>query len=235
MTWDYSRHYSQLHPDTPEHRAQMMERMQRWLSPHLPTDTSTSVLDVGCGHGYALAAIRALGFTNLAGIDGDAGQASFARAHGEPVEHVADTVAWLRARPGQYGLVLLMDVIEHVARDQQRDFVQAISDCLRPGGRLIITTPNGAASHAGYWRYVDYTHRMSFTAASLQFLLLHGGFTSVRAHEIELLPASWTLRGLALRFFRWWRRIEYMAEFGRKGGGGIAVTPNILATADKLP
>ena len=233
MNWDYSRHYTPLHPDTPGHARQMEERMRRWLGPHLPADRATPVLDVGCGHGYALGALRTLGFTALEGVDADSGQVAQAQRHGRPARHVTDTVGWLTARSGQFGLVLLMDVLEHVPRVEQLPFLAAVATGLRPGGRLIATVPNAAASLAGYWRYNDYTHHCSFTPASLGFLLSHAGFGAIRTEGIELLPPSWSPRGLAHRFFRLWRRCEYVAEFGRAGGRAQPIAPNLLAVAER--
>ncbi|HTQ31493.1 MAG TPA: class I SAM-dependent methyltransferase [Opitutaceae bacterium] len=233
MNWDYAKHYASFHPDTPEHWRQMSERLRRWLGPHLPTDRAAPVLDLGCGHGYALAVLRELGFAQIEGIDADAGQAAYAQAHGLPVGHVTDTVAWLAARRQYFGLVLLMDVLEHVPRTAQPDFLLAIASSLRPGGRLIITTPNAAAGLAGYWGYNDYTHHVSFTPASLGFLLSHAGFGRIHCQEIELAPPDWTPRAFVQRFFRAWRRLEYMAEFGRREGRCVPLSLNLLAVAHK--
>jgi 2-polyprenyl-3-methyl-5-hydroxy-6-metoxy-1,4-benzoquinol methylase len=232
MNWDYSNHYASFHPDTPEHWQQMSERMQRWLGPHLPADRTIPVLDVGCGRGYALRALRDLGFTHVCGIDADAGQAGFAQEHGMPVEHVQDTPTWLAARPGAFGVVLLLDVLEHIPKAAQPAFLQAIAGSLRKQGLLIITVPNAAASLSGYWREIDYTHEMSFTSSSLQYLLTHTGFGAVQCHEIELAPPSWSPRAIVQRFLRTWRRVEFMAEFGR-AGAEIPVTPNFLAVTTK--
>lgn len=233
MNFDYTRYYAQLHPDTAEHEQQMGERMRRWLVPHLPVDRTVRILDIGCGHGYALIALRELGFNRLEGTDADAGQAARAGARGLSVEHVADTGTWLGSRRETYGVILLMDVLEHVPREAQADLLLAIAASLQPGGRLILTVPNAAASLAGHWRYSDYTHHLSFTPASLDFLLGHAGFRHPEIHAIELLPPGWSARAWAQRFFRLWRRLEYIAEFGRTGGKAVPVTPNLLAVAEK--
>ncbi len=233
MNWDYSLYYAPLHPDTPEHWRMMDERMRRWLGPHLPADRTARVLDFGCGHGYALRTLQGLSFSRIEGLDADAGQVAYARAHGLPVAQVADSLAWLGARTGQFDLVLLLDVLEHVPRADQPGLLVALADSLRAGGRLILTVPNAAASLAGYWRYGDYTHHASFTPASLDFLLRQTGWTAPRCYEIELAPPGWGARALVQRALRAWRRLEFQAEFGRRQGRLVPVTPNLLAVAER--
>lgn len=233
MNWDYTRYYAAIHPDTPEHWQQMTERMQRWLLPRLPGDRAARIVDLGCGHGYAIVALQKAGFAQITGLDPDEGQVRVAVQHGLPVEHAPDPMAWLRNRPAAHDVVLLLDVLEHVPRAAQREFLEAIAGGLKPGGRLVLTVPNAAASLASYWRYNDYTHTSGFTTASLDFLLTHAGFSRKTFAEIELLPPGWSVRAWALRFFRLWRRLELVAEFGREGGRAVPVTPNLLAVAQR--
>jgi SAM-dependent methyltransferase len=54
-----------------------------------------------------------------------------------------------QAADERYDLVLAFDVIEHLL--QPRQFLLACLERLRPGGRLIITTPDGDAMPRGAW------------------------------------------------------------------------------------
>jgi 2-polyprenyl-3-methyl-5-hydroxy-6-metoxy-1,4-benzoquinol methylase len=232
MNWDYSKHYASFHPDTPHHRREMHGQKARWLARHLPSDRATPILDIGCGYGYALGALQELGYSSLIGIDSDAGQVSHANKQGFAVEKVSAVPQWLEGHSQRFGVILLLDVLEHIPQAQQPEFLQSIAGSLMANGKLIISTPNAAASLAGYWRYIDYTHLISFTVPSLTYLLGHTGFPTVTFHEIELAAPSWSLRAFLQRCFRRWRRLEYMAEFGR-GGREIPLTPNLLAVAQK--
>ena len=69
MPLDYSQHYAKFHPDDPAHRRGLTLLHHRMLAPHLPADRAAPILDVGCGAGYALEDVRALGYTHLRGID----------------------------------------------------------------------------------------------------------------------------------------------------------------------
>ena len=242
MNIDYSHYYRRWHPETPEHQAEMSAFYRRVLGPHLPTDKSAAVLDVGCGGGYALAALREMGFTRLTGVESDAGQVVSCVKKGLSVEHAADTIAFLRDRAGQFQLLLCLDVIEHVPHDDQLRFVTALVAALAPGGRLICTVPNANSTLAGRWRYIDLTHECSFTEHSLDLLLHSAGFTDIHVGEVEFLtrPANWWLpfasgarHWWAFRFFRTWRRLEVMAELGPQHGRTVPLSLNLLGIARK--
>lgn len=242
MNWDYSSHYARFHPDTMEHDASLRVLLLRWLGPHLPTDKTVAVLDVGCGRGYALKLLRELGYQNVAGIDLDAGQVAFARQHGLDVEQVAETPEFLRGRPERYDLVLLMDVLEHVAVEEQPALLAAIHASLRRGGRLICTVPNAASPLAAFWRYADFTHRCVFTTYSLEFVLTQTGFRVAPIGPVEFfarprflfwLPSRRTLQWTLLRLSRIRPRLACIAELGPERGWRVPLSPNLLACAFK--
>ena len=242
MNWDYARHYSRFHPDTPDHDVSLQVILRRWLGPHLPADRAANVLDVGCGRGYALMLLRDLGYKQIAGIDPDAGQVDFAQGRGLAVSQASDSAGFLRARPASYDLVLLMDVLEHLPDATQCDLLTAIRESLRPGGRLICTVPNAASAVASYWRYIDYTHRTAFTRESLESLLSQCHW---RVDQIE--PAEFFARPRFLfwvptqRAIQWWLlrlhrlrwRFAYLAELGLDRGWDMPLSLNLLAVATR--
>ena len=242
MTLDYSRLYAKFHPDEPGHRHGLTLLHQRMLGPHLPVDRGAAILDVGCGRGYALQDLAALGYTRLTGIDPDAGQVAFARGLQLDVAQVEDTAAFLAARPDTYAVILLMDVLEHVPRAAQPGLLRAIARSLRPGGRLICSVPNAASAIGSFWLHNDYTHHWSFTADSLSFLLEQCGFTGSRCHGVEFFLRPRFLFWLPTgRTIAWWlrcclrlrQRATYIAELGWPRGREVILTPNLLAVADK--
>ena len=242
MNLDYGHYYRHWHPETPEHQAEMSAFYRRVLGPHVPADKSASVLDVGCGGGYALVALREMGFSQLAGVESDAGQVASCVKRGLGVDLAADTIAFLKERSEKFELVLCLDVIEHIPHDAQLPFTAALAAALAPGGRLICTVPNASSSLAAHWRHNDWTHHASFTGCSLDFLLHHAGFTDIRMSEVEFLtrPANWWLpfasgarHWWAFRFFRAWRRLELMAELGPQHGRGVPLSLNLLGVARK--
>lgn len=242
MNMDYSYHYQKWHSDTPEHRAAMSAYYRRFLTSELPTDKAAPILDVGCGAGYALLTARDLGFSKLIGVDCDAGQVASCKAKGlDEVTLSENTVGFLKSRAGFFQTLLALDLIEHIPHCEQLEFVRALAEALLPGGKLICTVPNANSALAGRYRYIDWTHRTSFTEHSLDFLLFNGGFREIKISEVEYLqrpnniwlPVSGARHWWAFRFFRFLRRLEMMAELGPQQGRTIPLSLNLLAIAHK--
>lgn len=240
MKTDYTRYYRRWHSDSPEHLQQMLRYFGRRLDPHLPADRAARVLDVGCGMGFALAALRQRGFSRLEGIELDPAQAAAAQGRGFQVEVVGDAAVWLQARPERYDVVLLLDVLEHVPRDAQFDLLAAIHRSLTLGGRLICSVPNANSTLGARQRYMDWTHHTSFTEHSLDFALFHGGFRQIEVRADDDPPKPW--RWLPLWRRRWWyvrgcfravRRLQLMAELGPEEGRRAPLSPNLLGVAVK--
>jgi len=102
-----------------------------------PTRYET-VVDVGCGKGAASFHLTG-GFARYVGCDAfkyagfpDAGWASFVNANLDQMPYpLPDASA---------DLVLAIEVIEHL--ENPRGFVRELVRIVKPGGRLVITTPN---------------------------------------------------------------------------------------------
>jgi 2-polyprenyl-3-methyl-5-hydroxy-6-metoxy-1,4-benzoquinol methylase len=144
------------------------------IAPLLP-NTLGHVLEVGCGSGATLAWLqRERGCDSTTGIELFAGAAASARAQ---VDHVLCGAAeeMLHQLPAQqqFGLVLCLDVLEHMVDPWA--FLQALVPRLSLGGQIIISLPNvrfiGVLAPLllqGQWTYredgvLDRTHLRFFT------------------------------------------------------------------------
>jgi SAM-dependent methyltransferase len=125
----------------------MVSDRWRWLSGHLPyTRASERLIDIGCGSGAftigaALQGYDALGLT----WDGEMQERAEGRARrlGASARFRALDVRELDQAPdlkGKFAVAVLCEVIEHVLDD--RRLLRAAVDCLEPGGRVLLTTPN---------------------------------------------------------------------------------------------
>jgi SAM-dependent methyltransferase len=209
-----------------------------------PLHRTSRVLDVGCGTGLLVNALRSAGFSAVRGVDTSAQQIAAAGARGLPCVHV-DT-AWLaqtaQAQPGSVDVVFLMDVLEHIEVAQHMAFMRDIAHLLAPGGQLVLSVPNASASFAARQLYIDWTHVCAFTEHSLDFVLQNSGFGpgqylpyeyGVPAHFPYLNQSAFWTRSLR-RVFRAFRRLEAVAEFGRQGLH-LPLGLNLLAVARRAP
>jgi 2-polyprenyl-3-methyl-5-hydroxy-6-metoxy-1,4-benzoquinol methylase len=235
---DYSIHYARFHSDTEEHADWMTTWMKSQLVPYVPDDRTASILDIGCGYGFALRALRQLGFTRLKGLEVSPQQALRCKNAGFDVEVTGDTIKWLEDQGAQFSFVVLLDVLEHIPVALQIRFVRAIHNALLPGGTVLVTVPNANAILSSRWRYIDYTHFASFTEHSLYFVLKNGGFGSIKIDsELWNFPRRlWKRSGWAAArkwFVRWcWLQV-YKAEIPWEKLREISFELNLKALAQK--
>jgi len=194
--YDYSVYYKLWHSATEAHAASM-SGYYRWLvGPWLPDGTGKSLLDVGCGMGFALRAMQDHGFERVRGIDISPEQIAACRELGLPGELVESTESYLWSCEERFDVILLLDVLEHVPRESQIPLMRAVEHVLNPDGKVVITVPNAGSPLAMVWRYQDFTHHSSFTRESLSFVLLNAGFSKIE------IPGQGPLRRPSVRFWR---------------------------------
>jgi 2-polyprenyl-3-methyl-5-hydroxy-6-metoxy-1,4-benzoquinol methylase len=101
------------------------------------------ILDVGCGSGYAVTRFLGAPDDNVTGIDLFAPNIEYARRQFERkgLRFELRTAASLSEMHDRFDAVVLADVLEHLDEP-----AQLLADCRRllaPGGRLLLTVPNG--------------------------------------------------------------------------------------------
>ena len=246
---DYTRHYKKWHSDTPEHIQSMKQYSLGLLSPFLPENKEIRILEVGCGMGFAMLALQDLGYANLEGIDVDHGQVQSCVQKGLNVVHLEDSTTYLDSHINEYDLIVVLDVIEHIPHEGQLEFVRAICQALKPNGQIICTVPNANSTLASRWRYIDWTHHLSFTEHSLDFLLYNAGFQTIEVFPTEFFhPPNirWLSRSILRKWFwktilHWWifrfvralRRLEMIGELGWEQGAIVPLSLNLLARGSK--
>lgn len=191
------------------------------------------VLDVGCGAGVLDLALTRLGarVTGLdrfeeyeAGHDNQMGAVrdimGRLRAHDVEVLRRDVAVDGLPAEEGAYDLVLLLAVIEHL-HGSPKDLLAGIHRLLRPGGHVVMTTPNhawlrtrlrllaGRSAHHpldDWWRTPFFGHVREYTLSELRQMLEWSGFEIRRATIGNWLHVASRIRGRNGAQDRWTTR-----------------------------
>lgn len=105
-----------------------------------------SLLDVGCGGGLLSEPLARMGGAVI-GIDASekniAIAATHAAAHAVDVTYRARSAEALAAEGAQFDIVAALEIIEHVS--DVAAFVHALSQLVRPGGLLFVSTLNRTA------------------------------------------------------------------------------------------
>ena len=162
----------------------------------------TRVLDVGCGNGSTAAAFLGLGCA-VVGIDASESGIALARqAHpgGRFERMTADADILGRLQEAPFDVVVSTEVVEHLY--DPRSYARGCFAALRPGGRLVLTTPyhgylkNLAISLLGQWDshadpLWDGGHIKLWSKATLGRLLHEAGFVNLRFRGAGRVPWLW--------------------------------------------
>ncbi len=232
---DYTRHYQNWHSDTPEHIAKMISFYKSNILQYFTCPKDSLILDIGCGMGFLLLSLKDAGFKNLIGIDTDEGQVNSCIAKGLNVEIVTDSIAYLKQNKQKFDVITSFDVIEHIPVDMQIDFCKAIMEALKPKGFLIATVPNANSFLASRNRYIDFTHHVTFTEISLDFILYNAGFKKIEIKPMDFVKFSISplkfSHWIIFKMFRIFRRLNFIAELGLNQGKKIPLSFNLLVKA----
>jgi 2-polyprenyl-3-methyl-5-hydroxy-6-metoxy-1,4-benzoquinol methylase len=111
----------------------------------LPRRSGQSLLDIGCFAGSFLSLVPREHFERQVGVDILQPQVEYARArYGTSFRSFAhvESVGDLDQIEGTFDCVTLIEVIEHLTRAEAGVLLAGVARKLRPGGRLVLTTPN---------------------------------------------------------------------------------------------
>lgn len=160
------------------------------------------VLDVGCGQGQFMELLTAVGVA-VEGVDIDRQMVQVCLRKGLSVVE-SDLFAYLAGCPEQFDGIFSSNVIEHLSTSDVIRFVKLAYSALRPGGILLLATPNPKSLIVHlyeFWR--DATHVRFYSEELLEFLLHTSGFLDIESGanpqtiwqpdvNFTQLPALWT-------------------------------------------
>jgi 2-polyprenyl-3-methyl-5-hydroxy-6-metoxy-1,4-benzoquinol methylase len=170
----------------------------------LRREDARRVLDAGCGNGSLAAMLAAKGYA-VTGVDADAGGIELARSRGSAATFATADFARSPAdqgllADGPYDAVISTEVVEHLY--SPHELIRFAADALRPGGRLILTTPyhgylkNLALALTNSWdKHLTANwhggHIKFWSRASLTHLVEAQGLTVIDFGGVGRLPYLW--------------------------------------------
>lgn len=168
------------------------------------------VLDIASGSGFGAQMLAEAGAGAVVGCDMDSTSLGQARAAfpGERISFVAGDGTRLPIRDGSFDVVVSFETLEHIPAG--RTFLQELARVLRPGGTLILSTPNRLVTdeyprnpfHVREYTAPELDEELRAVFASVE---LHGQLLGPRYRVAPFLPGHDRARspGDHLRLITW--------------------------------
>ena len=159
------------------------------LEAYLPIFAGAAdVVDLGCGRGEFLAALRSAG-VSARGVDTNAAMVAVAREQGLDVTRI-DALGYVAGLPdASIGGAIATQVVEHLEPSYLFKLLEALSRTLRRGAPIVLETINPACWYAFFSSYIrDITHVRPVHPETLQYLLRASGFERVDIRYRSPLP-----------------------------------------------
>jgi SAM-dependent methyltransferase len=138
-------------------------------------DKTFKILDIGAGAGHSLVPLLEAGWKNLWAIDRDDYNKEFFKKRGIVFNSVDVTKDKFPFEPNFFDVILSFHLIEHL--NDSQNYLEEVWRVLRPGGVLIIVTPDWRRQYKTFWR--DHTHLHPFDKESISRILKSYNFTPV--------------------------------------------------------
>lgn len=158
---------------------------------YLPAPERARILEIGCGTGFVLSALRAENRFDLVGAEQHLSGLYYAKRRLPDVEFVQLNARELPYR-SEFHAIGAFDVLEHI--DEDEEVMANVRSALLPGGLFVITVPQ----HAWLWSAADdhAHHKRRYSRAELITKLRRAGF-KIRfcsSFVFSLLPLMYASR-----------------------------------------
>jgi SAM-dependent methyltransferase len=143
------------------------------------------VVDLGCGRGEWLTLLRTAG-VGARGVDANPAFVAAGRTRGLDME-LGDALDYVRAvQPDSVDMLTAFHLVEHLDTEELLALLEAARVALRPGGCLLLETPNPTNLVMGACDfYNDPTHRSPLPPALTEYLLSTQGFGDVEVRPLH--------------------------------------------------
>lgn len=203
----------------------------RQLRPLLPPKGG-QLLELGCGSGELLSALRSDGFADAKGADSSTDQVREAQRRGVDVVQ-QDLLEFLQEGKADTDVIIAIDVLEHMSKEKLIDVLEAVYARLRPGGIFIARVPNPQCPFGGAIGFGDVTHQTLLAPLAMQQVLRLANLLPETL--IAASPGRFGWRS-SIRFVLWLaqqRIFRFMFEIESGAGTQTTFSLNYLVKASR--
>jgi len=200
--------------DDDKARKVMIEVLTKNIGRFIPPNKSARILDIACGEGIFLMALREKGYNSLSGFD--LSDENVAICHKLGLDFVVkfDALELINFSPGhKYDVIFALDILEHLPKNRVVEFLGQVYQKLSPGGHVVIQTPNMGSLQGLFIRYNDLTHEFGLTEFSARSLMLASGW---HTDDIQIYP-TWNATTFTGYLREWYLRLLHRLIFLSEG------------------
>ena len=211
-----------------------MTTLSRLLK-NLSSDFDSNILDFGCGDGREIDSLKKIGFKNVAGFD-------IARWSGntkvdDAITYDPDSIGFLERNTSKFDVIFSRDSAYYLPVDQQERLWRSFYNALKPQGKIVVITFNGALSTSSWILQKDLAIQFAFNEKTLQSFPQSAGFSNIKIERIR--PEHRSLIGAAffwfvLGFGELNSRLRYFTERGLDSQNPRLFSKQIVMTAQKI-
>lgn len=177
-------------------------RLEKYIVDILPEKKDSRILEIGCGYGQKLKALKDMGFSEVRGIDVDGGAVRYCQQNGLAV--IQDDVnKYCERTDEKYDIIIMSHVLEHIQKEEIIPTLSNIKNRLVEKGSFLLMVPNAQSNTGCYWAYEDFTHSTLFTSGSVFYTLRMAGFSVVEFIDVDGLGESVGLIWIIKKFLLW--------------------------------
>lgn len=185
---DFYRAFEERHRGSRELIMQRATAYRAYIEPLLKIYQPAFLQDLGCGRGEWLEYTEELGFVTH-GVDLDEGMLQACIERDLAVKNT-DAVSHLKSlTDNSQSLVSGFHIAEHIPFDELQQLIKEALRVLKPGGLLILETPNPENLVVGTNNfYMDPTHQRPIPPLLLSFVAEYTGFSRVKILRLQESP-----------------------------------------------
>jgi len=201
----------------------------------MSSDFDSKILDFGCGDGREIDSLRRIGFKNLRGFD--IARWSTNAIIDDCITYDPDSIGFLERNTSKFDVIFSRDSAYYVPVEQQERLWRAFYGALKPQGKIVVITFNGALSTSSWILQKDLAIKFAFNEKTLQSFPQNAGFANINVEKIR--PEHRSIVGAA---FFWFvlgygelnSRLRYFTERGIDSQNPRLFSKQIVMTAQKL-
>lgn len=183
-------HYAVVNALNPQEYEFMAKKYRKQVLPYLPTDKGAKIVDLGCGPAHLLWCLQKDGYAGACGVDISAQQLETAKKAGVKNLVHSDVISFLKTKKDAFDAIVSQSMIEHLTKDEVLEFLDLAHGALKPGGTLILRTPNASGIFGPAMVFCDFTHEVGFTPVSMSQVLRLCGFNDIRIFGESPVPTD---------------------------------------------